>query len=310
MARRSFISGSSEWPPARSLASSPCSAEQRPAPRRRSQRGGSRRRRDQRCSSRSPRRFGDGTHGRRSGRGGAPPGRCCGSRCTGTGCPRARADLVLGRVRVSSQQRDRGHHHARCAEAALQAVLLAERLLDRVQLRSAPASPSRVVTEPPSAWAASTVHDFTDSPSVQDRARAARRGVTADVGAVRPARRAGGARAAYGPRSRRRARPLTVIVTFTRPRLRVPCVDGGPDPHRARGHVDVPHAEVGDRVDHRVLDGRRRADRARPRRCPCAERVEGVGVVGGDQLERRGIRSRDERGSRRDVVVVGLPSSS
>src|SRR3954467_9262260 len=44
------------------------------------------------------------------------------------------ADLLLGRVRVLLQEADRRHDHPRCAEAALQAVLLVEGALDGVQL--------------------------------------------------------------------------------------------------------------------------------------------------------------------------------
>ncbi len=44
------------------------------------------------------------------------------------------AHLVLGRVGVLVEQRLGGQHHARRAEPALQAVLLLEALLDRVQL--------------------------------------------------------------------------------------------------------------------------------------------------------------------------------
>src|SRR2546430_6584458 len=46
----------------------------------------------------------------------------------------APTDLVLGRVRVLRQQVGRGHDEARCAVPALQAVLVPEGLLDRVQL--------------------------------------------------------------------------------------------------------------------------------------------------------------------------------
>src|SRR3984957_9130588 len=44
------------------------------------------------------------------------------------------ADVLLGRVRVLVQQLAGGHHHARRAEPALEAVLLPEALLERVQL--------------------------------------------------------------------------------------------------------------------------------------------------------------------------------
>ena len=75
-------------------------------------------------------------------------------------------DLPLGRRRVLGEQADRRHHHARRAEAALQAVLGAERGRDGVQLSNRSATrPSSVVIDPPSACAASSVHDLTDSPS-------------------------------------------------------------------------------------------------------------------------------------------------
>src|SRR6185436_16195586 len=44
------------------------------------------------------------------------------------------ADLVLAGVRIAAAQIDRAHHHAGRAEAALQAVVLAEGGLHRVQL--------------------------------------------------------------------------------------------------------------------------------------------------------------------------------
>src|SRR5438876_10883262 len=43
-------------------------------------------------------------------------------------------DLVLCRVRVLGEQVRRGHDEARCAVAALEAMLVPEGLLDRVQL--------------------------------------------------------------------------------------------------------------------------------------------------------------------------------
>ena len=52
---------------------------------------------------------------------------------------------------------------SRRAVAALEAMVLLERLLHRVHLASL-ARPSMVVTSLPSACTASTVHDFTDSP--------------------------------------------------------------------------------------------------------------------------------------------------
>src|SRR5580704_15700343 len=53
---------------------------------------------------------------------------------------------------------DRRHDHARRAIAALQAVIVAERRLHRMQL-VALAMPSMVVTLLPAAWPASTVQD-------------------------------------------------------------------------------------------------------------------------------------------------------
>src|SRR5450432_4738753 len=44
------------------------------------------------------------------------------------------ADLQLGWLRIVRKQRRAGHQHAGRAEAALQAVLVPERLLDGVQL--------------------------------------------------------------------------------------------------------------------------------------------------------------------------------
>ena len=74
-------------------------------------------------------------------------------------------DLVVGRVRVRVEQRAGGEHHARRAEAALQAVLLDEALLHRVELAVALRGPRRCAPRGPSAIAASIVHDFTGSPS-------------------------------------------------------------------------------------------------------------------------------------------------
>ena len=87
---------------------------------------------------------------------------------------------VLGEERLGHQ------HHARRAEAALQAVLLLEARLDRVRAPPAGASPSTVVIAWPSAWTANIVHDFTGTPSSEHRAGAAARRVAADVGARQP----------------------------------------------------------------------------------------------------------------------------
>ena len=67
----------------------------------------------------------------------------------------------------SAEQVDGLHDHPRGAEAALEAVALAEGLLDRVQLAlgRVSARPSMVVTVRPLACTASTLHDFTLVPS-------------------------------------------------------------------------------------------------------------------------------------------------
>jgi hypothetical protein len=70
------------------------------------------------------------------------------------------ADLRFIRIGVVVEQPAGGHHHARRAETALQAVTLDEPLLDRVELAVA-LQASTVRTARPSAMAASTVHDLT-----------------------------------------------------------------------------------------------------------------------------------------------------
>ena len=74
-------------------------------------------------------------------------------------------DLLVARVRGSGRSGRGGHDHAGRAEAALQAVLLAERLLHgwSVAVRGQPFD--RRDGLPPSACTASTVHDFTVLPS-------------------------------------------------------------------------------------------------------------------------------------------------
>ena len=69
------------------------------------------------------------------------------------------------RVRVLLQQPVGARDHARRAVAALQAVMLAERLLQRVQRAAGCAMPSMVSMSAPSACTANTVQDFTDLPS-------------------------------------------------------------------------------------------------------------------------------------------------
>ena len=74
-------------------------------------------------------------------------------------------DLVLGRARVRAQQRRRAHQHPRRAVAALERVVVVERLLQRGQLavRRRGPRPSRSLA--PSAWTASSMQLFTSAPS-------------------------------------------------------------------------------------------------------------------------------------------------
>ena len=110
--------------------------------------------------------------------------RCSGSRCSGRGCPRAPGGSRRRTARVGLlEQADRGHHHPRRAEAALQAVMLVERLLDRVQRRRSRARPSTVVIVAPSAWTASIVQDCDRVAVDAAPCSAALSRVAADVGA-------------------------------------------------------------------------------------------------------------------------------
>src|SRR5215813_6321903 len=74
------------------------------------------------------------------------------------------AHLFLGRIRVGVQQCLGGHHHPGGAEPALQAVLLLEALLQRVQFAGGGQALHRFDLVP-SAWTASIVHDLTAVPS-------------------------------------------------------------------------------------------------------------------------------------------------
>ena len=96
----------------------------------------------------------------------ARPGRCCGSRCSGRGCPRGprapRPRTGPGSRRAATWRPSpcpacstrTGGRGSRGTPAASGAAASADG-----------ARPSMVVTAPPSAWTASTVQDFTDSPS-------------------------------------------------------------------------------------------------------------------------------------------------
>ena len=128
----------------------------------------------------------------------------------------ALAHLGLGRVRVLVEQRDRRHDHARRAEAALQAVVLLERLLHRVQLAvgGQALDGGDLGAVGLDGEHRARLHRLAVE---QHGARAARRRVAADVGAGEPERRRGGsARAAGGARRRAVAPlPLTVMETCT-----------------------------------------------------------------------------------------------
>src|SRR5919205_2894446 len=210
MARRSFISGSSECPPARTFASSPCSTSAAtasstdvgrtysnapgimPTPRWRS----SGARSGMRCP-RMPSRARSSGHllrlrdltGGRAGLRRAPdrPDDVVVAGAAAEVALQPLADLAVGGVGVVGQDADGGHHHARGAEPALQAVLLAEGPLHRVHLAVGTGQAlergylravglgrqdrARLHRQP--------VHD--------DGARAARGGVAAEVGRLEPA---------------------------------------------------------------------------------------------------------------------------
>src|SRR5664279_4398718 len=94
----------------------------------------------------------------------------------------ALADLLLARLRVVGEQLHRRHHHARRAEAALQAVALAKRRLHRMQLA--------VLGEPFDRRDGAALHLRREHRARLDRAPvhvhgagAALRGVATDVGA-------------------------------------------------------------------------------------------------------------------------------
>ena len=97
----------------------------------------------------------------------SPRRRCAGSRCSGRGCRRGpggsrpRSGRGFSSRKGTSVIRKPGR-----AEAALQAVRIPERLLERMELGPAPgASPSTVVSSWPSACTASIRQERTGSPS-------------------------------------------------------------------------------------------------------------------------------------------------
>ena len=147
------------------------------------------------------------------------------------------ADLVLGGVRVLGEQRLRGEHHPRRAEAALEAVLLREPLLDRVQLarRTEPLDGGDLVAvgldgEHRAALHRGAVHE--------DGAGTAVGGVAAGVGAGEP-------------------EPLAQQVREQQPRLDVGgtpfTVDGDRDPAHRDGVVRCGRGDLVEETGHAAL---------------------------------------------------------
>jgi hypothetical protein len=90
-------------------------------------------------------------------------------------------NLELGGIRILLQQREGSHHHARGAEAALQTVLLEKPLLDGMECRTIRQTLDglQVVTIRLDREHGAGLDRLAVE---QDRARAAARGVAADVG--------------------------------------------------------------------------------------------------------------------------------
>src|ERR687897_151525 len=95
------------------------------------------------------------------------------------------AHLFVGRVRVLPQVAGRRHDHARCAVAALEAVVAMERLLDRMQLPVG-RQPLDRRDLPAVDLHGEQVARFDGLAVHQDGARAARRGIASDVGPGEP----------------------------------------------------------------------------------------------------------------------------
>ena len=92
--------------------------------------------------------------------------RCPGSRCSGRRCPTgARGSRPRVGCGFASSSACVGQQHARRAEAALEAVLRAERLLDRVQLAGSRQPVDGLDRPHPSACTASTRHESVSRPS-------------------------------------------------------------------------------------------------------------------------------------------------
>src|SRR5579859_3498229 len=139
-ARRSFIKGISEWPPARNFASSPASAAMSRASSTEEARRYVKGAGINSASSRRPR-----PEPHRSGTRNSPGpllagrGQNCADNIVVAGAPaqvplEGGSDLVLGGRRILVEQGHARHDHARGAEPALQPVLGAECPLHRVQL--------------------------------------------------------------------------------------------------------------------------------------------------------------------------------
>ena len=115
----------------------------------------------------------------------ARPRRCSDSRCSGRGCPRARAGSRPQMVLVVGEQAHGGHHHPGRAVAALEPVLLVERLLERMEIAVVGEPLDRRQLHPVCLDAEQRAG--LDRLSVQQHgASAARRGVATDVRAGQP----------------------------------------------------------------------------------------------------------------------------
>ena len=167
--------GSSEWPPARSLASSPCSASDA-APLHRGRP--------------DVLEFG-GDHAalRRSGcRGQHRAHDVVVAGAAAEVAFEALADFLLGGVRIVGEQADRRHHHPRRAEAALQPVLGAKRCRHRMQLAVFTGQPLERRHRTPVGLGGEHGARLDRLAVEQHRAGAAGRRVAADVRGLQPPR--------------------------------------------------------------------------------------------------------------------------
>ena len=170
----------------------------------------------------------------------ARPSRCCGSRCSGRGCPRARG---ARRARSGSgSPRGTRPRPSPCPPCRTRTAGRGARGTPAAPGAACPRSRGPRSSSPsaPSACAANIVHDFTDSPSSEHRARAARRRVAADLRAgERRTPPAGTARAACaarrrGPAPRRSPSCRSACAPPRRRRRRSLATDGAARPDTGR----------------------------------------------------------------------------